>query len=164
VRSTAARAAIFIVVATAALCSAWVLSKGGGPATAGASTLANATTPGQGAQDTLQVDVSGVRGGQGYIVGSLCREGEAFPGGCSRETRAKAVQGVVALRFAGLEQGKYALALYHDEDADSKLELGKEGVGFSNNANLAYAPPQFDASSIQVEGNTRIRVRIRYSF
>jgi uncharacterized protein (DUF2141 family) len=165
VKSDAAKAGIFVVVATAALWSAWVLSKGGEPG-AGVATPAVAEAPAatQVQRDGLQVDVSGVRDDQGWVVGSLCAEGEAFPAGCTRQARTKAANGVVTLAFPELKQGRYALALYHDENSDSKLELGKEGVGFSNNANLAYAAPEFAASAIEVEGNTRIRVRIRYSF
>ncbi|RDZ29709.1 DUF2141 domain-containing protein [Lysobacter silvisoli] len=111
----------------------------------------------------MRVDVSGVRGDHGFIIGTLCKEGEAFPSGCTRTARAKAADGVVSLDFKGLAQGDYALALYHDENDNSRLELGAEGIGFSNNANLAKAAPQFDASRIKVNGATRIRVRIRYS-
>jgi uncharacterized protein (DUF2141 family) len=108
------------------------------------------------------VDVSGVRSDRGLVIGSLCREGEVFVAGCSLRTRVKAADGVVALEFKGLATGNYALALFHDENDNAHLELGAEGIGFSNNTNLAQAAPDFAASRIQVAGSTRIRVRLRY--
>ncbi|SFK95155.1 DUF2141 domain-containing protein [Lysobacter sp. cf310] len=165
-RSQVARVAIGSVIAVALLWGAWQISKGGA-----GDGMRNARDPGKpasvaaqpGQSGALRVDVSGVRGDHGYIIGTLCKEGEAFPSGCTRRARAKAADGVVSLDFKGLAQGDYAVALYHDENGNSQLELGTEGVGFSNNANLAKTAPQFDASRIKVNGATRIRVRIRYS-
>lgn len=162
------RAVIGVTLAAALLAGAWFISNGGNAASSGASigassgaTLARAAQ--QSPTGALLVSVSGVRSDHGFIVGALCREGELFVSGCSLKARSKAVQGVVALDFAGLAAGDYALALYHDENSNAALELGTEGIGFSNNANLAHAVPDFDASRIKVDGSTPIRVRLRYS-
>lgn len=155
------RFAIGVVLAAALLWGAWLISNGGEAASVGAAqSRGSAQAP---ANDALRVDVSGVRSDRGFVIGTLCKDGEAFPSGCSRRVRAKAANGVVSLDFKGLAKGDYALALYHDENENSVLEFGAEGIGFSNNANLAHAAPDFDASRITVDGATRIRVRIRYS-
>lgn len=160
-RSQIARVAIGAVLAAALLWGAWHISKGGEAErdrdAQGAATAPSART------DSLRVDVSGVRNDRGFVIGTLCKDGEVFPSGCKRRARAKAADGVVSLDFQGLAKGGYALALYHDENENGALELGVEGIGFSNNANLAKAPPDYDASRIEVNGATRIRVRIRYS-
>jgi uncharacterized protein (DUF2141 family) len=145
------------VAAAAALWGAWHVSNGaggdGGLAKGGAGEKAG----------ELNVDVSGVRSDQGAVIGSLCHEGQQFPSGCGLRATSKAGKGVVTLRFSELPEGDYALALFHDENGNGQMELGTEGIGFSNNANLAHATPEFDASRIKVSGMTRIRVRIRYS-
>lgn len=113
-------------------------------------------------QAGLQVDVVGVRSAKGDIIATLCRDGEVFPDKCTRSASAHAQAGVVALQFPTLPPGTYALALYHDENANQKLEFIREGIGFSNNANLAFAPPNFRLSAFKVEGSTRIRVNMKY--
>lgn len=155
-RSQVKRAVVGATLAAVALWGAWYVSKGGDTGGAGASNVS-------GEMHSLRVDVSGVRGDLGHVIGSLCSKGQEFPSGCRLRARSKAQKGVVSLDFKGLQKGEYALALYHDENANDLLELGTEGIGFSNNANLAHAPPDFQASSIAVGGMTRIRVRIRYS-
>ncbi len=156
-KSQIKRVAIGVTLAAAVLWGAWYISKGGDAASTRTAQGPDST------QSVLQVDVSGVRSDLGFVIGTLCKKGELFPSGCRLKARSKAVEGVVSLDFKGLGKGEYALALYHDENDNSMLELGTEGIGFSNNANLARAPPDFDASRIQVNGVTRIRVRIRYT-
>lgn len=111
---------------------------------------------------TLQVDVAGVRSARGQVIAALCREGQAFPSKCALGAKSDAASGVVRLEFAGLPYGTYALALYHDENANKTLELFREGIGFSRDANLGFAPPDFKASSFTVTGPTRIRVNLKY--
>lgn len=161
VRSQLKRTVIGVMIATALLAGAWFISNGG---SAGPGSVAPARSVIQsGATDDLRVAVSGVRNDQGFIIGSLCKEGELFVSGCSLKARSKATEGVVSLDFRGLAPGDYALALYHDENNNSRLELGTEGIGFSNNANLARTAPDFNASRIKVRGSTPIRIRLRYS-
>lgn len=161
VKSQIKRVSIGATLAAAVLWGAWLISNGQHAESAGTAQDRDSMQPAP--SDVLQVDVSGVRSDLGFVIGTLCRKGELFPSKCSLKARSKATDGVVSLDFKGLSKGEYALAIYHDENDNSILELGTEGIGFSNNANLARAPPEFDASSIDVDGVTRIRVRIRYS-
>lgn len=154
------RAAIGIVLAIGLLAGAWLISKGGNAAIAEPAPDRGVVQAGTG---VLHVDVSGVRSDRGFIIGSLCKEGDVFVSGCSLHARSKAANGVVSLEFQGLAPGDYALALFHDENNDSNLDFATEGIGFSNNANLAHAAPDFDASRFKVNGETRIRVRLHYS-
>lgn len=156
-----------VALAAGLLWGAWAVSNGEQPPLASgvwnASAHSGATASAGAGPNALRVNVSGVRSSAGTVIGSLCREGELFPSECSLNASAVAAEGVVSLDFGDLDKGDYALALYHDENGNSQLELGTEGIGFSNNANLAQAPPEFEKSRIKVEGVTRIRVRIRYS-
>lgn len=154
-RAQIQRAVIGAAVATALLLGAWRFSAGGPAGLTGVPAAA-------GGSDTLQVDVSGVRNDHGQVIGSLCKQGQIFVSGCTLTASTKALPGVVRLEFKGLATGDYALALYHDANGNGALELGAEGIGFSNNANLAQAAPDFEASRIKVAGATSIRVRLRY--
>lgn len=111
----------------------------------------------------LTVTVAGVRSALGTIIVSLCRAGEAFPGGCSMRSSAPATKGATRVSFASLPPGHYAVALFHDEDGDGKLTFIKEGIGFSNDANIAYGPPKFSLSAFAVGPTPKsIVVNIKY--
>jgi uncharacterized protein (DUF2141 family) len=62
----------------------------------------------------------------------------------------------------------YAVAVYHDANADRKFDrntLGvpAEGYGFSNDAPTRYATPSYDAARFMVKpGDNTIRIKIRY--
>jgi len=60
--------------------------------------------------------------------------------------------------------GTYALALYHDENADGKYSLAAEGYGFSNNARAGlFGPPAHrEAAFVTTGALTEVAVRIRY--
>ncbi len=69
--------------------------------------------------------------------------------------------------FSKLKQGKYALAVIHDENKDGELStnflgIPKEGFGFSNNVIGAFGPPSFTKASIYLEKDTAILIKIRY--
>jgi len=67
-----------------------------------------------------------------------------------------------------LPPGTYAVAVYHDENANqdfdrTKLGMPAEGFGFSNDAPTRFGLPSFDAVrfSLPASGRT-IKVRMRY--
>jgi uncharacterized protein (DUF2141 family) len=114
------------------------------------------------APGALTVEVGAVRSATGNVVVSLCKEGEAFPSGCTRKAKAQSEAGTTKIDFADLAPGKYAVAVFHDEDADGKLTFMKEGIGFSNGANLAFAQPKFESSAFAVNGKTTIKLNLKY--
>ena len=60
--------------------------------------------------------------------------------------------------------GVYALALYHDENADGKYSLASEGYGFSNNvrAGLFGPPAHREAAFVASGAMTEVPIRLRY--
>lgn len=61
--------------------------------------------------------------------------------------------------------GIYAVAIYHDENANGKFDrnfigLPEEGYGFSNNAKIGLAPPSFDAVKFQAGSGSPTRIAI----
>lgn len=60
--------------------------------------------------------------------------------------------------------GVYALALYHDENADGKYSLASEGYGFSNNARAGlFGPPAHREAAFVASGAiTEVPIRLRY--
>jgi uncharacterized protein (DUF2141 family) len=64
-----------------------------------------------------------------------------------------------------LPPGKYALAIFHDENGDGICNLGlfgipKEGFGFSKNFRPRLRAPGFEDCKIEVNGNTVVNINL----
>ena len=118
---------------------------------------------------TLEVDVDNLRNGKGVIQACLTRDRQHFPDCKSDPAALKRTVSSHAPRllFTGLPPGEYAVALFHDENAnqrfDTMLGIPREGFGFSRNPVVRFGAPRFDKVSMQLApGYTRIRVRLQY--
>jgi uncharacterized protein (DUF2141 family) len=74
---------------------------------------------------------------------------------------------IVKVYFTEIPQGRYAIAVYHDENNDEKLNTKKlgvpiEGVGFSGILKSKLKPPRFDEASFQLKTDTAFVIRMRY--
>lgn len=73
----------------------------------------------------------------------------------------------VVAEFHGLQSGTYAVTVFHDENNDQKLNtnflgIPREGFAISNNPPVKIGAPKFNNASFSVEGDTTIRVNMRY--
>lgn len=118
---------------------------------------------------TLEVEVDGLRGREGIIRACLMSDKTVFPN-CGSDPKA-IKQNVEArtphLLFTGFAPGTYALVLFHDGNANGKLDtvlgIPREGFGFSRNPTVRFGAPRFDKVAIELgPGLTRIRVRLQY--
>lgn len=71
------------------------------------------------------------------------------------------------ISIPGLNQGKYAVRYYHDENMNGKMEtnlVGKptEGYGFSNNVTGKFGPPPFEKWLFEVSGDTKLVLKPTY--
>ncbi|MES9829589.1 MAG: DUF2141 domain-containing protein [Candidatus Thiodiazotropha sp.] len=109
----------------------------------------------------LLIDIEGIRSANGYLMLAACSR-EDYHGetsGCSIQLRHAAVKGHVRLSLEVPENIMIALKVYHDENANNKLDTGLfarplEGYGFSNNATARFGIPDFDKAAFSVEDNT----------
>lgn len=117
----------------------------------------------------LEVDVEGVRGTRGLLHVCATQKRSAFPD-CRSDPSAH-WQSFAAtdhsLRLNALEPGRYAVTLFHDENANYRLDkvlgIPREGFGFSRNPKLRLGPPRYDSVDIELKrGLTRTRVRMQY--
>jgi uncharacterized protein (DUF2141 family) len=77
-------------------------------------------------------------------------------------------EGVVEAVFTSLPPGTYAVAAYHDENANGEFDQGflgfpLEGYGFSNDARGFLSAPSFSSAAVILgkDGET-IRLRLSY--
>jgi uncharacterized protein (DUF2141 family) len=117
----------------------------------------------------VEVEIEGLRNRRGVVHACLTQDRKAFPD-CKRDPKALKLT-VPAdqrqLRFSGFAPGDYALTLFHDENANRKLDtvlgIPREGFGFSRNPIVRFGAPRYKDVNISIgSGFTRVRVRLQY--
>ena len=121
-------------------------------------------------QYTLDVAVSGMHNDKGSLYLSLYNSEKGYPRDpkfAIRLTHAPIVNGISTFRLTNLPKGTYAIACFHDENGNGKLDANlfgvpSEGTGASNNATGFLGPPKFRDAKISLNRDTAITIRIRY--
>ncbi|PLX03443.1 MAG: hypothetical protein C0595_07140 [Marinilabiliales bacterium] len=72
----------------------------------------------------------------------------------------------VEVNFHNISSGKYAIAIYHDQNIDNKLNTNQigiptEGFGFSGDYSL-FKKPKFNDCSFEVNNDTTIVINMHY--
>ena len=119
----------------------------------------------------LNVVAEGVRSGNGLLAVTLYEDASRkflVKNGSLYVGRVKAVPGTTRACIFVPKPGVYALALYHDENANQKFDrttigFPAEGFGFSNNPGTFAGLPSFRAVRLSVpRASLTSRVQMRY--
>ena len=120
---------------------------------------------------TLSVQVSGMESSRGQVAitvyGSNPKKFLA-PGAKLARERVKAVSPVTEACFDLPGPGVYAVAVYHDANANSDFDrtalgMPAEGFGFSNDAPTRFGLPSFDSAKFTAKaGANPMRIKLRY--
>ncbi len=120
---------------------------------------------------TLVVQVEGLKDDQGSARAALYASEEGYPTKpekAMRKVEAPIQGGRARLVFEGLPPGGYAVAVYHDENGNGRLDTGflgipTEGTAASNDAKGFMGPPTFEKARVEVgPGENRIVVHMSY--
>jgi uncharacterized protein (DUF2141 family) len=136
--------------------SALVISIGG---------VALAQAPGD-----ISVVVSGVRNDTGLVRCGLYNSPNGFrePGKEFKGAEAKISGGKATCLFNAVPPGTYAVAVFHAEHGETKLETGmfgkpKQGYGFTRDATGTMGPPSFTAAAYAYPGgNSSWPINLQY--
>lgn len=76
-----------------------------------------------------------------------------------------ASKGKTRIKIEGLPDGQYALAIFHDENGNNKLDtnwlgIPKEDIGFSNARMKTFGPPQFEECAFRLKGHSQIAISL----
>ncbi len=119
----------------------------------------------------IHVHVHGIRNAQGTVKAVLYGpDPNTFlvKGKKTDKEREPAEEGSMTLCVAAPDKGRYAVVVYHDENDNHKFDrnwigLPTEGFGVSNNPTLFLAPPNFEESAFEVNGELiNIEVEVKY--
>ena len=140
-------------------------------AATGAAAAAETPAPPASTSATLIVEVEGLKDDKGKLHASLYASEEGFPTKPEKALRhvdVPIVAGMARVVFEGLTPGGYAVAAYHDENGDGKLDTGflgipTEGLASSNDAKGFMGPPSFEKARVEIgPGQTRIVLHVSY--
>ena len=121
---------------------------------------------------TITVSVTGLRSAKGRVMACLMARASVFPE-CQKDPQARPATvpagTTVGLHFDGVPPGQYAISLFHDENANGKLDkqliLPREGYGFSRDAPVRFGPPSFASAAFTVgTADQHQTIRMRYMF
>lgn len=116
----------------------------------------------------LQVDVTGLSSDAGDVHIALYDNPAAFPSsdGMRVEKQAPIQARQTRFTFQDIPAGRYAVAVYHDENANHKFDQAIFGIpledyGFSNDARVFFGPPSFGEAAFDVaDPETRIIIHL----
>jgi uncharacterized protein (DUF2141 family) len=117
----------------------------------------------------LTVKVKGLQNTKGNVSIGLYNSSDIFPevGTAYKDVDANIVSKDFTYTFSNLSKGTYAIALFHDENRNIKMDknfigIPSEGYGFSNNVFGKFGPPNFDKTSFTIENDKTITIILKY--
>ena len=121
-----------------------------------------------GENNRLTISISGLKPLKGDLYISLHNRPEYFQVADSALMKKKITvnEETESVVFDNVPQGKYAIAIYHDENLNGILDLNemgfpKEGYGFSTK-NKVIGRPNFGQAAFELGGNDTIEIKMIY--
>jgi uncharacterized protein (DUF2141 family) len=117
----------------------------------------------------LTVNITQIKSAKGKIMFALFSKADGFPDTHQKAFQLKeapSVKGTTSVTFENLPAGSYALAVFHDENSDGKLNtnmvgIPRESYGFSNNARSAFSAPSFKDASFKHDKAQSISIQVK---
>lgn len=119
----------------------------------------------------LIIHVTGLRSMDGTLQCALYTSLAGYPTDPDEidfKQRVDLSEGIPSCIFKDLPRGEYAVAIYHDENGNNKMDtnwigIPTEGTAASNDAQGNFGPPEYrDARFLLSEDEMTIRVKMRY--
>jgi uncharacterized protein (DUF2141 family) len=118
----------------------------------------------------LTITVNGIRNASGSVSAGIYNRASGFTNAAEAlvVVRIKAREGSVGFTVHDLTPGQYAVAAYHDENGNGRLDIDPtgaptEGYGVSNGARNPVAPPEFAKAALELrDQNKSVTIDIAY--
>lgn len=116
---------------------------------------------------TLTINITGFQNDHSFAMVALFNSEDGFAGKekAFRDAKIQIKDKKATCEFKDIPKGTYAVRLYHDENANGKLDKNfvgfpKEPYGVSNNAKSQMGPPKYDNAKFTVAGNKIIDIKV----
>lgn len=125
----------------------------------------------QATSSRVTIKITDVHNATGKVEIGLWASKEGFPKDGEktfRKIRVAIVNGTASTTFDGVPFGTYAIAVYHDENNNGKMDsrwpgIPTEGTGVSNNVKSRFSAPSFNECKFSVNEPTRaIQIKMLY--
>jgi uncharacterized protein (DUF2141 family) len=118
------------------------------------------------------VDVLGLRNDRGQVLGALFRSAQGYPDKVDHSFARTVVRirdRKATLLFDRIPRGPFAVALHHDENANTRMEKGVfgiplEGYGASRDAKNTFGPPSYKDAQLTLAAGERKRIAIHVNY
>ena len=115
----------------------------------------------------LTVQISNIKNNNGLVQLGLYNDASKFPkvGETYKMVRVRTKGNQSFYTFKNLPLGKYALAIYHDENANKICDtnffgIPKEAYAFSNGIRPRFSAPSFQSCSFMVNSDKSIKIKL----
>jgi uncharacterized protein (DUF2141 family) len=122
--------------------------------------------------ESVRVQIHGIRNTNGDIACAIFNAAEGYPEESTKAykfTRMASPGNSAICQFHDIPPGTYAVAVFHDENANGKLDknflgIPREGYGASNNVRPKMSAPAFKdtAFSVKAGGTTTLNIDMGY--
>ncbi len=117
----------------------------------------------------ITVKITGLKSEKGAVGLGLFNTDQYFlrKEGKYKKAQAKITKNGTFYTFKNIPEGIYAISVYHDENANGKLDKNligfpKEGVGISNDAKGFFGPPTFKDAKFILKKHKTVNIHINY--
>lgn len=117
----------------------------------------------------LNVQISNIKNQNGLVQLGLYNDASKFPkvGETYKMVRVRTKGDEKLYTFKNLPVGKYALAIYHDENANKICDtnffgIPKEAYAFSNGIRPRFSAPSFQSCSFLVNSDKSVTIKLVY--
>lgn len=116
---------------------------------------------------TLEIVIEHLESDRGVVIAVLLDSAEQYDSGdqfFQSDENVPIRDGRASVTFENVPFGTYAVKIFHDENANGKLDTNfvgfpKEGFGFSNDAMGKFGPPTFAEAAFAIDSlETRIEI------
>jgi uncharacterized protein (DUF2141 family) len=116
---------------------------------------------------TLTAEIGNVRSTRGHVHIDVCPEDRFLKDNCPYAGEAPARPGTTTVIVHDIPPGRYAVQAYQDENDSHDVDRGlfgipKEGIGFSNDARIAFGLPKWADAMFVLQDDIRIRLKLVY--
>tara|TARA_R110002051_G_scaffold324121_2_gene420135 strand:+ start:19199 stop:19609 length:411 start_codon:yes stop_codon:yes gene_type:complete len=120
------------------------------------------------AQHKVTLHITNVKNTKGEIRAALYTSKEDFLkfDKVFKAAAVKATKGKTTFIIANIPPGTYAIAVFHDENSNEKLDtnfmgIPKEPLGFSIGKMKTFGPPSFKECSFELDSHKEITIEIK---
>jgi uncharacterized protein (DUF2141 family) len=119
---------------------------------------------------TISVKINELKNDKGVCFVCLYNKAHGFPDSSKNAvscSKAKIIDKVAVTSFKDVAAGTYAIAVFHDENSNGKLDenflgIPKEGYGVSNNILPKMSKPKFEAAKFTLTTDKSLSINIKY--